>query len=246
MIFPRYIPYKGRFIRVVGCFEDFQENDLEVGKGYVFDDAIAYVYVKNEKSEDAQLPHFTLKDGVAFLSDPNSIKDHFELTRSIKMPSTEDVVSNIDLETEKLYADELQSQISKASSVYNPIFYEQDDFLKRTIKCALLEKQIDMNVLKMKAPMPHVFSNLLNALENETKMSVLTFEHWINDLDLNYHVIVSDRDSRVPSPINGAIIYSSDKNELGKISKEDFEKMLKEIEEVVQKYTSIEFVSRDK
>lgn len=252
MKFPKYLPWHEKMFRVVGTLDDIINKKLEPeeGKGYCENEEDSdsnAIYIYHHDPTGIDYPVVTgNSDGIITKSSTHrEYTDDFVITKCIDMPSTDEIVSNMNMEQERIYAEELKAQMSKASSIYVPIFYNQDDFLKKTIKCALLEKGVDMNILKAKAPLPHIFSNLLNALEKETKMSVITFEHWASDLNLSYYVIVTDSDERISNPINGAIIYNSDRNELCKLDKEKFQKMQAEIDEVIKRYSSIEWIDRE-
>jgi hypothetical protein len=99
--------------------------------------------------------------------------------------------------------------INTNSNVYAPPLRDDDDFLKRSIKLALADKQINLKTYADKFKTPHDRTNKMGALTKSTKMSVNYFTDWCEILGLNYELKLFDNGTDLIKPLSYEITVSN-------------------------------------
>lgn len=223
--FPQYITTTDRTVSVVGYIDTKDKDKEEKGifqdnKGYIDDDGNIWIYSGLGKPKNANLyPYFWLnKDSKKEFSKPNElIRNAFNISNLKDMS----LVSIIDTTkpNEQLFDEKEINDIISSSAVYVPTIKESDDFLKKLVKYAIIQKGIDINRLKIKAGKPYELSNMKSALNNSTKTSGKYFENWMDLLGCTFDIVLKDAGTDSVDPLKDPIIYESDKNRVSKIDK---------------------------
>lgn len=115
-------------------------------------------------------------------------------------------------EGEELYSEQAINDMNSAAEVYVPTYKDTDDFLKKLIKTAIVEKGVDIARLKYKMPEKYILPNMKAALNGDTKMSVLYFITWAELLGLDFMVVLNDNGSDPIDPLKQSLIYDSTKD----------------------------------
>ena len=83
----------------------------------------------------------------------------------------------------------------ETKEVFTVPLTDGEDPLKRGIKLALGEKQVDLRDYKHKSPTPHLLNNMKSALKSSQKMTLPYFMNWCEIIDLVYSFkVVSPKD----------------------------------------------------
>lgn len=230
---PQYLSANDRTVSVVGMvrLHPDQEPDtvwdgaspvspeeLEDGKGYIDENGKIWIFSSLGKPKNAnQYPYFW----------KNPTEEGEEVTFSHSEPQ-EDVLENFDVyhikdislvsiientqDNEVLYDEKEINDMNAAASIYVPTISETDDFLKKVVKWAIIQKGIDINRLKGKIPEKYQLLNMKAALQGSTKMSVLYFMSWMNLLGLDFNITISDSGEDTLNPLKDPLIYQSDRD----------------------------------
>lgn len=223
-IFPKYVlTSDGK--KAVRCVNWLEVTDgkipstihYQINKGYLYD-GMVWIYAGNNKPDNAdQYPYFWGESGGKIhFSEPS-----VETMEAFKEENLKDVSLNIINETiqpgEVLYNEQEIDDLNDAHDVYIPIIKDKDDFLKKIIKKAIIDKGIDLARLKYLTGEKYVLPNMKAALENNTKMSVMYFAHWCELLGLDFSVMVYDNGRDTQDPLKFPIIYRSDDGSLAEV-----------------------------
>ena len=109
------------------------------------------------------------------------------------------------------YAKEIASAPAASSSaIYVPVIKETDDFLKRLIKMVFLIKAVPTTRYRKKITKAYQFSNLFQALNNETKTTTPVWQTWIELLGMDAIIILKDAKVEDDEPcIDNYLVYKS-------------------------------------
>ena len=88
---------------------------------------------------------------------------------------------------------------------------DNEDPLKRGIKLALGEKQIDLKDYKSKSPTPHLINNMKSALKSSQKMTLPYCINWCEIIDLSYSFKVINRKDGIWYKIIGFDVTTNDR-----------------------------------
>lgn len=104
-----------------------------------------------------------------------------------------------------------QIQMSNANStVYAPSIKPNDDLLKRAIKTALANKQVNMKNYKDFFENNYDLNNMKAVLTKDgTAMSTKNFYRWIEILGLDFELVLKDNGTDKISPMNEDVIVDS-------------------------------------
>ena len=242
MKFPQYLIAKDRTIRVVGMIDrnlkeeskteeekteqekiDEQIHDIVVkkdnfedGRGYIDEEEYIWIFNKSGKPVNANVyPYFWINDdGEKVFSHPDE-----ETMKAFSIKNMKDM----DLETirittrpdEVLFDEKELMDMNAASSKFIPIISEDDDFLKKTVKKTIIEKNIDINKLKGRTDEKYMLPNMRAALANSTKMSVTYFLYWMKLLGCDFEITVMDDGTDTVDPLKNDVVYQSYKDNVG-------------------------------
>ena len=210
MNFPQYLISEEKIFTVLGEIED-DNTRYKNHKGYICGDKI-YIYVEG-KPEDKEAPYFWIEDGKINYSEPkDKIKDKFNVDK-LQDLSTKKIIDSSH-EDDVLYDEEVLNDMNSANSSFEPKINEEDDFLKKVIKTALIEKGINLKRLQKLFPKKHGLSNLKSSLMNKTKMSPLMYGIWIEILGLDFELTVYDNGTDIINPLKNSVTYISNENRI--------------------------------
>ena len=111
--------------------------------------------------------------------------------------------------TDIMYNEQAINDLNNAASRYIPIIHEEDDYLKKIVKEAIIRKNVDINRLKSKMQVSYNLLNMKQALEKSTKMSVVYFMLWMEILGLDFEIKIKDNGQDRIDPLKEPLIYSS-------------------------------------
>lgn len=188
----------------------------ELNRGYLnIHDGFVWIYAGKTKPNNAdQYPYFWGEPG----SKPSFSDPLPDVMEAFKEENLRDVSTKIINETleenEVLYNEQEINDLNDAQAVYVPIIREKDDFLKKLIKRAIINKGIDLARLKYKTQEKYILPNMKAALDNDTKMSVVYFGHWCELLGLDFSAVVYDNGTDPHDPLKKPLMYSSETGEI--------------------------------
>ena len=214
MNFPQYISTLERTVSVVG-FIDTKENEDENfvfndGKGYVDKDGLIWIYSANGKPKNKnEYPYFWYnKDKEMKFSNPeDDVKKKYSIENMIDM-SVVNIIDTTD-PNEELFDEEAINTMNSSVAFYSPDINDEDDFLKKIVKCVIIMKGIDINRLKSKTGEKYDIPNMKHALQHKTKMSVSYFCKWMELLGCNFEICISDNTNDKTNPLKLPIVYQS-------------------------------------
>jgi len=217
MKFPQYVSASERTVSVVGELDKKKKKGVYIdGKGYIdkSTDQI-WIYSGSGKPKNANAyPFFWFNsDGEIEFSDPPEL-----LLKAFNSENLQDLSLVNIIETtvpgEKLLDENAILDMNSAAAVFTPIFYESDDFLKKTVKTTILEKGIDINRLKSKTEEKYTVLNMASALKNATKMSGKYFLTWMELLGCDFQLIISNKDDETTDRLKYQLVYDSAKDKV--------------------------------
>lgn len=202
----KYLNAKDRVIRVIG---PFNEDDLHTdGKGYI-KDGIVWIYLKKKPKLDRNKYPYIYPEGDSFgYSNPSKeTLDGFSEKNIIDLSFDEIVRQTSD--NDVMYNEQAINDLNNAASKYVPVINENDDYLKKIVKEAIVRKNVDINRLKCKMAVSYNLLNMKQALEKSTKMSVIYFASWMEILGLDFEIIIKDNGQDRIDPLKENLVYSS-------------------------------------
>ena len=185
-------------------------------KGYVDEDGNIWIYCAEGKPKNCNAyPYFWFnEDGEKEFSDPPElIKKIYTVDNMIDM-SVYKIIEDTQV-NEELYDEDMLNDINSSSSFFVPTIRELDDFLKKIVKYAILQKGIDINGLKSKTDEKYMLPNMKSALQNKTKMSVIYFLTWMNLLGCDFEITVIDNGEDTKNKLKYPLVYRSYKDSVG-------------------------------
>lgn len=188
--------------------DDFKEN-----RGYVDDDGYIHIFRK-EPNPKEKIPWFSITVGddgkPRLVFNPNRnklIEEAFHLNRVADLSIKHILESTKPGPAE--YDEQVIADIMRSTSNYIPEIKEEDDFLKRLIKTIILEKEVNVHKYKSKMTHSYQLSNLISGLSGKTKTSPFTYENWMDILDVDFQIVVTDQGIDPDNPLPNKVIYDS-------------------------------------
>lgn len=238
MKFPQYVSTNERTVSVVGMIdkekEEENKNIYQDGKGYIDEDQSIWIYCSGEPKNKNQYPYFWINDEnkKEFSDPPEIIRKAFSVENMTDMS----LLTIIDKTEpgEKLFDEDELNDMNAAAAFYVPIINENDDFLKKIVKTTIIQKGIDINRLKGRTDEKYILPNMKAALQNKTKMSVIYFMCWMNLLNCDFEITISDNGDK-NDPLKKPIVYQSYHDNISEIGPNN------ELTEInIQQYTKHE------
>lgn len=203
--FPKYFQYKDRTYSVVGYAESvdqYIDNKAYIRKS----NNKLYICSKNEPPVHKDVPILKVtitstedEDGTVWNEDIEYIDlrepfnmDDFDASNAYQLDY--DTILNQTNGDEELYNEEVLTDMNAATSVFRPIINPEDDPLKKLIKQAIIDLEIDINSLKHKLPHKYALTNMKSALIGKTKMSITNFIVWAELLDLDFDFMIYSKE----------------------------------------------------
>ncbi len=102
--------------------------------------------------------------------------------------------------------------IPESSKLFIPVINNDDDILKRLIKKALIEKNIDIDQYKHRFVDKNALFNFKQVIKGKNTLSILLFDRGCEALNLKYTIIVEemDPDNVIGNPLVESIQSASD------------------------------------
>lgn len=236
--FPQYLNTNDRTVEVVGVSDGnplkaMSGDSYVESKGYLFDKSTVtgkeapegkddpvgvWVFCASKPLHANMYPYFwtewdkddnagTVTARLAF-SDPAKL-----ILKAFAVDNMHDMsIVNIIEKTvpgEELFNEQELNDINASSNFYVPIIYERDDFLKQIVKTAIIEKGININKLKSKTDEKYQIPNMTAALRNSTKMSVMYFQYWMELLQCDFSIKITDDGMPHTDKLKSPIVYQS-------------------------------------
>ena len=218
-----YIQAKDKTIQVIGKVKR-KSKEKESGvfvdrKGYLDEDGYVWIYRGEGKPKYNRnsFPYFWLENGKKVFSNPSDfVKEQFHESRIVVRDLNTIILESKGKDIK--YNEKAINDMQNASSLYVPTLLDNDDFLKKVVKNAIIEKEIDISRLKYKMLQKYVLSNMKSALDNKTKMSVVYYTEWMEMLGLDFALIIYDNGTDELDPLKEPLIYSSRRDKIMKAS----------------------------
>lgn len=179
----------------------------EYDKGYIIGD---YVYIfkgEIEGLEDVQegciyyTPDKVLTVG-ELVSD--ELKESHSISNIVEL-NIYQIFKDIEKNSENFTDAETIEAINNNSEVFTPTINKTDDFLKRLIKQAIVDKKISLKNYKDKFASQNDCNNMKSGLTHATKMSTSYFIKWLEVLGLKFRIVIlddgTDKLAPLPAPI---------------------------------------------
>jgi len=201
-----FINSKDRVVNVIGPFNE-EEEHIE-NKGYV-KDGYVWIYLKKKPLIDKnKYPYvYPVENGYEFSNPSKETMEGFS-EKNINDLSLMNIVKQTK-PTDVMYNEQAINDLNNAASRYIPIVHDDDDYLKKIVKEAIIRKNVDINRLKSKMQVSYNLLNMKQALEKSTKMSVVYFMLWMEILGLDFEIKVKDNGQDRIDPLKDPLIYFS-------------------------------------
>ena len=100
---------------------------------------------------------------------------------------------------------------SETKGCFTVPLIEGEDPLKRGIKLALAQKNINIKDYNKRSPTPHLLNNMKAALKIKQKMTLPYFIYWCEIIDMRYSIKVTSRADGIWYKITGYDVTTNDK-----------------------------------
>ena len=222
MQFPKYVSTSEKTTKVIGFVDknDKTKQGIFVDKkGYLDEDGNIWIFSGSGKPKNSnEYPYFWINDDgeKEFSSDvPELIKKTYNVDHLVDLS-----LATITMDTkpnEVLFDEKEIEDINAASAVFVPYIKETDDFLKKVVKNVIISMGVDINRLKSKTEKDYALSNMRQALVNDTKMSTVYFQKWMELLKCRFSIIVDNESPDIPDALKNPLIFESDKENMCQI-----------------------------
>ena len=225
------INYKDRSFMVAGYIKDYKPIDIlgevlgddkdvltvanfKENRGYV--DSDGYVWIFREKPNESEcIPWFTVvyPDGDAsqLKFNPNRAKwdnDAFHISRVGDL-SIKEIINNTEDKPVE-YDPEVIASVTRATAIVNPKIEESDDFLKKLVKQTIISKRVNVKKYTPKVPKPWILHNLIQStIFGDTKCGPKPFLQWMELLDCDFTITITDNGHDKEDPLRKDIVYDS-------------------------------------
>ena len=221
------ITYKNRAFMLDGYISDFnmsyEENgekernlsSLKDNKGYVDDDGYIWIYWKEEPKKSTSIPYFTIVND-SELNPKLKFSDWHtpETRKAFNIDNVGDCslsyIKDHSTENDVAHNSEAILDVYSSTSAYLPEINDTDDFLKKVVKTAIIEKQVNLNKYKnIYGTKKYTLTNMRQALAGKTKMSPTVFMMWADILGFDFEVNIIDNGRDQGDNFKGIIHYDS-------------------------------------
>lgn len=211
-----FISTNERTVNVVGTIDKNEEKPTGVlrdGKGYIDEEDNIWIYCGEGKPKNSnEYPFFWLEDEKMVFSDPPKLVRDIFVAENLEDITTKVIIKKTEA-GKKLFDDQEIEDMNAASSFFIPTIFDYDDFLKKIVKTVIIQKGIDINRLKVKTGEKYVLNNMISALKNRTKMSVIYFSHWMELLGCDFDIAVKDNKEDVDT-LKNDLLYQSHRDRI--------------------------------
>lgn len=188
-------------------------KELHEGLGYIKRDFV-YIYKGEAKKsklspglytkENGKKTEYIFVDGEVDNINIFNVKDVVVLDAKL-------IFENLQTNPNEFMSAEDLEDVSVDRDIFVPIIRDSDDFLKTAIKKAIIAKKINVKQkYKDRFAQAYQLTNRVHQLREDTKMSTVYFMDWIELLDLNWKLIISDNGKDPANPIGEDIVIRGD------------------------------------
>lgn len=159
---------------------------------------LVYVYHGGENEFDE--PGIYYEDGKYVFVEPTIEREKYSV-ENVDDLDTDAIIEDVLNNAEEYVTKEEVEKINNNSSLFVPEIKETDDFLKKMIKKAIIDKKINLKNYKDKPKNKWTLNNLRMALNNKTSMSINYFRLWCEILGLDLEMVLKDNGTDKISPL---------------------------------------------
>lgn len=180
-----------------------KEKELKLGYAYKINKKIVLPYFDDEISNK---PGIYKIDGEIVIKKPMSKKKAKKYSIDNTYTTNLSNITKI-LNNEGVRKDNSFDILGETEEEFTPNISDEDNALQQLIKKSLKEKKIDLKNYESRFDSPSDLNNNKRSLLHHGKMSYEKFTKWCDVLDLNFKIIVFDKDIDVPNPVGTEIEY---------------------------------------
>lgn len=247
------LTYKDRAFMIAGYIKDYKPqtilgevldetsesdkkiSDFKENRGYVDNDGYVWIYRADPKSSEI-IPWFTVTfpDGVTpkLVFNPNRgwEEEAFHISRVGDL-SIKEIISNTDDKPIE-YDPEVIASVQRATAFVQPVIKDEDDFLKKLVKQTIISKRVNVKKYAKKVPKPWILHNLIQStIISDTKCSPPPFLQWMELLDCDFKIIITDNGHDKEDPLRKEVMYDSVTDKITVGGEEFVEVVTEEMEE---------------
>lgn len=182
---------------------------LKKDKVYIKGDYV-YIYrgkIKSEKDIDGA-GIYKLNNKVIFIKPKEKEKEKYSID-NINELTPSSIFDTVSENSDKFFQPDDIETINNNSDIFTPTIKPDDDFLKRIIKEAIIDKKVNLKNYKDRFPNEYALNNMKSGLNKSTKMTVTNFVKWAEVLGLDWKVIVDDSGDDKFNPLTKTIVLTN-------------------------------------
>lgn len=188
-------------------------KELHEGLGYIKRDFV-YIYKGEAKKSKLSPGLYTKENGkkIEYIFVDGEV-DNINIfnVKDVVVLDAKLIFENLQTNPNEFMSAEDLEDVSVDRDVFVPIIRDSDDFLKTAIKKAIIAKKINVKQkYKDRFAQAYQLTNRVHQLREDTKMSTVYFMDWIELLDLNWKLIISDNGKDPANPIGEDIVIRGD------------------------------------
>lgn len=200
-----FIIIDGEYAEYYGEAEDALANKT-LFEDYAYSNkGFCYIYGGKIKEEEILKPGYFYKnkDELVYVPALDEESNKIENIVSIKKIK-EEIKSN------QYFKDNIEEIDITDLRVFAPPIKDDDDPLKKIIKQALIEMQIDMREYSSKFDKDYDMSNLKGSITKPAPLSMKYFMRWCEILGLKWHFVIESRSKNLKHHLEKPIHFSSE------------------------------------
>lgn len=226
--YPVLVFTPNRTFRIDG---EFDSSKFEIDKNFINEkgyydksDDHAWVYVNEKPRDYNEYPYFWIENGEYVKSNPTNEVYKLFASKEFIDYSKEYIIAESEKSnsSESFYNDEVINDLNASSEIFRPVIYNQDDFLKKSIKTVINTLNISLSKYKSKMTQKYMISNMKSALMSPTKMSTMYFNAWAEMLGLKITMIIETTDAS-EDKLDEPYVYISERDSVFKLSELDLD-----------------------
>lgn len=123
-------------------------------------------------------------------------------------------------------SEEDREMISNNVKDYRPTIKPDDDPLKKIVKQAIIDKSVNVNLFKGAFEEKHGLTNIKSTLTSTSNLTMMKFLQWLEILNLNYKIEVSDNGLDQYYPLDNPLVYDSSLSQVFRIKEGKSEEII--------------------
>lgn len=185
---------------------------LEFNKSTAYLDKEYYYIFRGERKGHPM----NLKVGIYYDTDTESYfkvepetleeKEKFKIAGKIAITNTNSIIDVINCNEDILV------DMPDSTKIFMPDLSNNDDILKRLVKQALIQKNIDLDKYKDQFTDKNSLFNFKQVIKGDNKLSILIFDRGVDALGLRYRISLEEKDPKnaIGIPLDAPIIAGSE------------------------------------